>query len=244
MGITGPINHGKTAFGQALQRLEPKSVHYESAWVISSLAEAWLASVSTLPAPDDIPAINAWIQQLIPMLNKDFGVECTYLQVKIDPVDVAQKPDNYQKLFDFLAQPPSSYTNINEESKSYFRPLLQWIGGYFVAKVDFGIWYKQILLNIQKDAAVGIDLAVVGGLRYRQDAAILKSAGATIVSIERPGLPIADADDPTERERLSIPVDIDVINNGNLIDLENCAARLYQDLQSATPQRTYVAIEE
>ena len=241
VGITGAIDHGKTTFGQALQKLEPKSVHYESAEVIAALAQMWLAMAPELPNAQDIPAINQWLQQLVPVLNRDFGVNCTFLQIKITNDEVAQRPDNYQKLFDFLAQPKADFSTITEANKTYFRPLLQWMGGYFVAKLDFGIWYKQILLRIQKDQAAGIDLATVGGLRYPEDAAILKSAGATIVGINRPGHAEADIDDPTERERQSIPVDTTIINNGTLEQLEACAAHFYNDLQHNQLQVTYQA---
>ncbi len=241
VGITGPISHGKTTLGQLLQELEPKSVHYESAEVIAGLAEAWLAIDSELPNSQDIKAINNWLQKLVPFLNKSFGLDCTFLQIKIDRKDVAQHPEHYQKLFDFLAQPKSNYSSITEANKTYFRPLLQWMGGYFVAKVDFGIWYKQILKRIKHDQSKGIDLATVGGLRYPEDAAILKSAGAVVIAINRPSEAEADLSDPTERERQSIPVDCTVINNGSLDDLEACAARFYDDLKQGLLKNSYLA---
>jgi len=242
IGITGPIGHGKTSFGKALQKLEPQSVHYESAEVIAHLAESWLKMAPTLPAPDDIPAINDWLQKLVPVLNNDLEVHCTFLDVKLDPSAIRLQPDQYQKLFEFLEQAPVEDVGITEETKEYFRPLLQWMGGYFVAKVDFGIWYKQILRNIKADEAKGATLATVGGLRFPQDAVILKEAGAIIVDIERPGQTKADQDDPTERQRQNILTDTSIINNGNLLDLESCASRFYSDIQQGQVKPSYSAV--
>lgn len=242
IGITGPICHGKTSFGKALQKLEPRSVHYESFQVIADLATAWLSMSPELPAPDDIAAINDWLQKLVPVLNQEFGVSATFLDVKIDEAAVRNKPDQYQKLFDFLAQEPTEETTITEENKEYFRPLMQWMGNYFVAKIDFGIWYKKILNEIKAEEAKGATLATVGGLRFPQDAAILKDAGATIVLIERPNAPTPDEDDPTERQRRNIMPDTSIINNGNLLDLEACASKFYSDLKQGQLKPTYSAI--
>lgn len=242
IGITGPIGHGKTSFGKALQKLEPRSVHYESAEVIARLAETWLKMAPALPAPDDISAINDWLQQLVPVLNNDLEVHCTFLDVKLDPSAIRAQPDQYQKLFEFLGQAPVEDVGITEETKGYFRPLLQWMGGYFVAKVDFGIWYKQILKQIKGDQAKGATLATVGGLRYPQDAVILKEAGAIIVNIDRPGQPETDQNDPTERQRQTIMTDTSISNNGNLLDLESCASRFYNDLQQGQVKPSYSAV--
>lgn len=241
VGITGPIGHGKTSFAHALQACEPHAVHYESAQIVGGLAQAWLATRAQLPAPDDIEAINEWLRELCPLLNKDFGVSCTFPQIKIDQADINQRPESYQKLFDFLAQPPTDNPVVSEETKEYYRPLMQWIGGYFLTKVDFGLWYKKILTLVQKDEADGVDLAVIGGLRFPEDAAILKAAGAVIAKIERPGLGEPDMTDPTERQRQSILVDTTVLNNGSLADLETCAQRLYQDIKSGQLKLEYSA---
>jgi hypothetical protein len=242
IGITGPICHGKTSFGKALQKLEPRSVHYESFQVIASLASTWLNMSPQLPKPNDIAAINDWLQKLVPVLNQEFGVNATFLDVKIDEAATRSRPDQYQKLFEFLAQEPTQETAITEENKEYFRPLMQWMGAYFVAKIDFGIWYKKILRQIKIDETKGASLATVGGLRFPQDAVILKEAGATIVLIERPNAPTPDEDDPTERQRRDIMTDTSIVNNGNLLDLEACAQRFYSDLKQGQLKPSYSAV--
>jgi uncharacterized protein (DUF1778 family) len=242
IGITGPIGHGKTAFGQALQRQEPQSVHFESFQVITSLAEQWLAMAPVLPKSNDIVAINNWLQMLVPALNSQFDVNCTFMDVLLKHDEITRHPDRYQRLFDFLDQPKAAYTSITEENKEYFRPLLQWMGGYFVLKVDFGIWYKYILRQIQMSETKGVVLATVGGLRFPEDANILKEAGAIIVDIERPGEAVAHLDDPTERQRQTILTDSTIVNNGSLADLELCAAHLYADVKAGQVKPTYQAI--
>ncbi len=175
------------------------------------------------------------------MLNRDFGISCTFPQIKITPEELAQRPDNYQKLFEFLAQPKTGLVEVNEANKTYFRPLMQWMGGYFVAKVDFGIWYKKILSMVQAEQSAGINLAVVGGLRYPQDAAILKEAGALIVEVKRPDQPEADISDATERQRQDILTDTTICNDGSLSELQTLVATLYADLKQGQLKPAYSA---
>ncbi len=241
IGITGGIDHGKTSLGEAFQSLETHATHYESSAIITNLAEAWLATVQTLPAADDIEAINSWLEQLVPLLNSGFDQNCTAAQIALRPDDIKQHPESYSKLFTYLNNPHTDLSKPGEVNKQLYRPLLQWMGGYFVAKVDDGIWYRQIVRLINQDKDTGIVLCTVGGLRFPRDAEILKEAGATIVEVERLGLDQADTADPTERQRQQIKVDCTVYNDGTLGDLQNCARQVYQDILKGNLQAKYKA---
>lgn len=241
IGITGGIDHGKTSLGEAFQSLETHATHYESSAIITNLAEAWLATISELPKHEDIEAINAWLKRLVPLLNSGFGQNCTAEQIALRPEDIKEHPDNYAKLFIYLNNPHTDLSKPGEANKQLYRPLLQWMGGYLVDKVDDGIWYKQIVRLINQDKDTGIVLCTVGGLRFPRDAEILKEAGATIVEVERTGLDQTDTADPTERQRQQIQVDCTVFNDGTLGDLQNCARQVYQDILKGNLQAQYHA---
>ncbi|MEO5627597.1 MAG: hypothetical protein ABIQ89_01775 [Candidatus Saccharimonadales bacterium] len=232
IGITGAIGHGKTTFGQALQSLETHATHYDSSQIITDLAQAWLQTTSGLPEPDDIKAINGWLRKVVPIINRTYGLNCNFSQIEIKVEDIKSNPADYQKLFAFLKQPSVDFSIPGDTAKETYRTLLQWMGGYFVKKIDSGIWYNYIASQIRRDHEDGIILCTVGGLRYPKDAEILRNAGGIIISIERPNYGETDVNDITERERQNIKVDSHVINDGDLGDLQSCAQRLYDDIKN------------
>lgn len=242
IGITGAIGHGKTTFGHDLQLLETHATHYDSSQIITNLAQAWIQASPNLPSADDYQAINAWLADLIPVIKQMFGLDCQLDQIKLTSTAVAEHPGDYQKLFAFLKQPSSDLSIPGEVAKETYRTLLQWLGGYLVKKIDPGIWYNYIADQIKTDHQEGIVLCTVGGLRYPNDAQILKTVDAVIVEIKRPDLEEIDASDMTERERRNIAVDTVVINNGSLTDLQNCAKRLYEDIKAQKLQSYYDAL--
>lgn len=242
IGITGPIGHGKTTLGQAFQALQTYATHYESSDVITDLAQAWLQAAPELPKSDDIPAINHWLKALVPILNQTFDVNASLDDIKLTKELVENHPSDYDKLFAFLEQPHVDLSSPEYEAKENYRTLLQWMGGYFVKKIDDGIWYNYIVKQINKDKEDGVSLCTVGGLRYPRDAEIFKTTGGVIVGIERPGVKQADLDDMTERQRRDIPVDTVLLNNGDVNDLQNTARLIYEDIIANKLQKQYSAV--
>lgn len=245
VGITGPIGHGKTTFAMTLDKLEPASRHFESWHVVAQVAEAWQAQLTTIPSPQDLDAINQWLHQLAPLVENYLHIPCTFDQLRITAEAVSSQPIMYDKLFTHLttlsSQPELAHEPITEANKEVFRPLLQWLGGYLLAKVDSEIWYKEIVCQIRDAQARGATLCTVGGVRFLRDAAVLAQAGGVIVKIYRPDLQVADLKDPTERERDHIKTDSTIVNNGNLEELAKAAQHFYQDLVSKQLQPEYRA---
>jgi hypothetical protein len=235
IGITGAIHHGKTSLGEDLQALVPYATHYETSQLIMNLADEWLATISATPSAGDLEAINKWLKTLVPIIKRDLEVDCQLEQIQLDAAAMEAHPEEYEKLMAFLQKPDNT-------DKETARPLLQWLGGYLVNKVDGGIWYNQIVREINRDQNNQVVMSTVGGLRFPKDAEILKAAGGVIVGIERPGSEEPDLSDPTERDRQHIQLDTLVTNDGDLTDLQNCARLVYQDIISNQIKPRYRAI--
>ncbi len=241
IGVTGPISHGKTSLCEAFGQAMPYATLYESSQIITDLAERWVQSSGALPEPNDIPAINEWLQVLLPIIKQEFGLDVSLSQVEITQADIEEHPEEYQKLFDFLDGKTAEFSSLRDYSKEEYRSLLQWMGGYFYHKISNDIWYNRIVELIQQDQANGITLAIVGGLRFPEDSEIIKEAGGVILGIQRPGLDESDLHDPTERQRQHIQLDSTVMNDGSLLDLQACAKRIYQDILADDLQPSYSA---
>lgn len=247
LGMTGPIGHGKSTFASALKELEPSSEHLESSLIIAEVANDMHAALGTIPDPYDINSLNNWLRCLPAILLQRVNTRTTYEQIKLDPEKVEQHPIEYQKLImhveNLQRQPDLAKHAITRENKENYRPLLQWLGGYLVQKVDRGIWYNEIVRRVYKAESRGCKLCIVGGLRYPSDAAILRQAGAVIVKVYRPAHLQNDMLDPTERERENIRPDCTIASDGTVEDVKACAAQILKDIKSNGLQPNYHTAE-
>ncbi len=243
VGITGPIGHGKSAFADALAELVPSTVHFEAGLVVSEVAQALQDALHDIPDPYNVEALNSWLHTLPAILLNTVHVRCAFKDIELHQKEMERHPIEYQKLIlhveNLKRNPKMLDMKITPENKENFRPLLQWLGGYLVQKLDAGIWYNEILRRVNDVGAAGGELCIIGGLRYPTDAAILRSAGATIINIYRPGHLQSDTLDPTERERDNIQADCTIMSNGTLEDLKECAKQVLADLRVNELNKTY-----
>lgn len=245
VGITGAIGHGKSSLAEALMKQQQPSVHLESSEVIMAVANV-IHQQDTVPLPTDLTGINKWLEILPDILERTVRVRPDFSQIIISPESWHAHPEQYEKLvqhLQHLQQTPSLATQtINPDNKNQFRPVLQWLGGYLVQQVDAGIWYNELIRRALAAKADGYALVVIGGLRFRHDAEIVRSAGGVIIEVQRPDLAQADANDPTERERSSIQIDCRIINNGTLAALDKTASMLIKDIAKNRLQKEYVTL--
>lgn len=243
LGMTGPIGHGKTTFADALTELEPSTVHFESSLIVAEVANAFQDALTDLPDPYNVERLNNWLRALPEILANIVHVTCTYDQIKLDQKAMEEHPVEYQKLIlhveNMQRNPALMKQSITKENKENYRPLLQWLGGYLVQKIDSGIWYNEIARRMRQAAAAGCQLCIVGGLRYPTDAAILRGAGAIIIKLYRPGHLQSDMLDPTERERQNIQPDCTIMANGSIADVKAFTPKFYEDLKNNNLQKTY-----
>ncbi len=249
LGMTGPIGHGKTSFASALTSIEPRTRHFETFEVIAEVIDSLHQSLKgPIPAKDDLASINTWLAQLPTILSHNLDQHITFEQIKLTPETVAANPIEYEKLFQHLellyANPGLTREPITVANKSAFRPILQWLGGYLVAKVDPGIWWREIIHRMQRAANDGATVCVAGSLRYPNEAKLFQAAGGKVIKIYRPNLAENDRADPTERERGGIQPDVTILNNGSLADLAHTARRLLGDLRAKSLKNTYSTGED
>ncbi len=246
-GITGSINHGKSTLSAALVSQVPiSSRHFTSFQVIASVADAMHRTTNSIPASNDIEAINAWLEPLPGILNQFVHAHCTFSQLSIDKQDVTKNPKDYAKLFKYLDRlkedPSLLRQQIDESNVESYRPFLQWLGGYLVAKVSPGIWFEEIIRRAKDVEQQGIELCIIDGVRFINDAKLVRKAGGIVLEISRPTVESRDNDDPTERERDSIEPDILITNNGTIEDLRKLTAQILKDVRNNNYQKAYQAV--
>ena len=247
LGLTGPIGHGKSSFAKAIAAQDPSVAHFESSLIVGEVADALHATTTKVPSRDDIDKINDWLNPLPDILMKVVNAHCVFGAIALDEAEIERHPIEYEKLFihiDNLHRNPELLKQkISLENKESYRPILQWLGGYLVRRVDNGIWYKEIVRRIQELDQNQHKICIVGGLRFPNDAYLLKKAGAKIVKVYRPEHLQYDKLDPTERERDNIPVDCTIVSNGSIDDLNACAKRVVEDISSGKIQPVYYAVQ-
>lgn len=243
LGMTGPIGHGKSTFAKAAALYEPSYIHLESSMIIAEVANELHKSMRALPKRDNVNNINDWLKSLPDILKKTVHANCTYGQIKLDINKINQHPIEYVKLFlhiqNLTSKPDLAKHKITKENKEVYRPLLQWLGGYLVRRVDDSIWYKEIVRRVKKAEQDGYKLCIIGGLRFPQDATCLRIAGGIIIKVYRPDHLQYDMLDPTERERDNIKPDSTIISNGTIDDMSRCTKQVLNDLAGYHLQKNY-----
>lgn len=243
LGLTGPIGHGKSTFADALTGLEENSRHLESGMVVAEIANALHGSTQKIPLRDNLDSINIWLRPLPAILLEKLGLKVDFEGLKLSAEAVARHPIEYEKLFlhiDMLARDPQMLRNtITRENKEEYRPLLQWLGGYLVHKVNPEVWYKELIRRSEKLKVEGCKLCIVGGIRFPSDANLVRKVNGTIVKVYRPDHLQFDMLDPTERERESIVPDATIISNGTVEDLKQCAQKFLEHVQRGNLEKTY-----
>lgn len=241
--MTGPIGHGKTTLANAVAELVPQTVRFESSSIVSEIANAWHATLKEPFDPYDLDALNNWVKRLPEILENKLQVHCTFEKLKIEAKAIEYHPIEYQKLLLHAENLQRDFTmakhDITADNKEAYRPLLQWLGGYLVNRVNPGIWYNEIVRRVKLAEESGAELCIVGGLRFPEDADILRKAGGIIIKVYRPGHLQNDMLDPTERERDDIVVDTTILSNGTIDDIKPFAKKFLEDIRNNTIQHTY-----
>lgn len=247
VGLTGPIKHGKTSFGEILHDVVPGSSYHETSHVIADLITGWRQRMPMFPSPTDLSAINTWITGLENAVDDTLPYDCQPSTLAINEAEYHSDEPRDSKLIEFLfrtlADPELVQRSLTDETKDQFRPLMQWVGNYLIEKVDPYIWFKELLTKAEQDEQAGAPLCAVSALRYPGEETFIRSKfpEAVIAETFRPNAPVPDQNDPTEAQRSKIKIDTFIVNDGDLYDLKDLAVNFYLDLRSGQLERIYQA---
>lgn len=246
IGLSGPIEHGKSTLAEAVVAINPESTLYiESGDIISEVANYMHANLNSIPDTGDLVSINAWLNNLPPILKDVVSINCRPQDIEVTEEGLKNHPDHYEKLYAHInhleRNPQLAEQTINRDTKRFYRPFLQWLGGYLVMKCQPDIWFAEIVRRINHKKNAGKEVAIVGGLRFVADEKVLRTAGGVVLEVLRPGHGYNDPNDATERERSRIRVDSTVINNGSLVDLKCVAPVIMGDIKKGSLQLSYEA---
>lgn len=243
IGLTGAIGHGKTSFADAIVAAHPHARHFETSDIIMRVANAWQATLETPLDPHDVNQVSTWLEKLPLVVTNTLGSVCDYQQLAIT-VDAYERRDNeYEKLILHLENLrrdfTKAHTQITSTNKTFYRPILQWLGGYLVMRVSPTIWFDQLITEAKQTESEGVEICVIGGLRYPADAVVVTHAGGIVIEIIRPDHIQSDALDPTERERALIEPDAIVYNISSLDVLADIARQIVGDISVNNLQSRY-----
>jgi len=245
IGITGAIGSGKSTAAELLCQQEPSHVRYESGELIAELAEDFNRALSGELAFEtsrsDIELTNQALIWFIESISEKLHIETTWNQVAITKRLTESRPELFQKLFAYLrivkSQPALLDARITHENKEQYRPLLQWLGGYLVARLSGTVWYDELLRRIDMHDS-DKSLVIIGGVRYPTDADVIRTHGGIILSIKRSSHQ-SDTNDVTEASRHLVTPDITLQNNGSLEALSLTIENLWNDIAAGNPAKTY-----
>jgi hypothetical protein len=250
LGICGPISSGKSTFAEMLTSVDPDhSLHLESSGLVIELANTFNRALTERQAELNIATdlislgnelIGALLPQLSVMADKKLNLE----QIAINPADLEEHPDWYEKLFVYLRQAQQMPTileqHLNAENKSNYRPLLQWIGGYFLYRLDDRLlWYKE-LLRRANSAGPEVKLVVLTAVRHPAEAEFVQNEGGKVLQIVRPGL-LSDTSDVTERQVREIMPDVIISNDNTLGAFQKTAQKVFSDITDGKLKPSYSA---
>lgn len=241
------IGSGKSTFAELLCTVEPSHATYESGMLIAEVADDFNRALSGELAfettSDNVELTNQALIWFIEAISEKLHQELTWNQLAITKHAVATRPELFEKLFAYIeaakAEPSILDQRITIANKATYRPLLQWLGGYLVAKVTNTIWYDEIFRRIALHDN-DTKLVIIGGLRYPSDAISVREHGGLILGIERANHD-ADTTDVTEAARVEIKPDAVVHNNGTLDQLQKVAEDFWNDIGAGKPKTQYIS---
>lgn len=241
LGITGAIGHGKSTIAEILSKLEPNSQTFETSEVISEVASELCKHFDHQGITLDNPtSINDWLSYLPAILSNTLDQPIDAELFVLEPSKIGSNTAEYAKLWEFIdwakSNPEHVHMLITEENKASFRPLLQWIGGFCVENISPIIWNSELLKRASNAGAEGCALAILGGIRFNEEALHVQNNGGLIIEVIRPSIQIQDSNDPTERQRSHIKPDHIIMNDGTLQELTAKVGQLYTEIVSAQPK--------
>ena len=247
IGITGAIGSGKSTVAEFLGQLVQNHAHYETSGPIIEVANRFNqlleAELNFETTDEDTELINQVLIWMPDVVNEHLHRDTTWTQIAVTTKDQRIHPELYEKLLAYIARVRGNHAlaekTITHDNKNDYRDLLQWLGGYFVAKIGPTIWLDEVFRRIDLHEQFR-ELILISGIRYVSDAAVIREHGGHVLQVARPGS-VADIHDVTEAERSRIEPDITVVNNGSLAELQLVLETVWNDIAAGNAKAEYRA---
>jgi hypothetical protein len=245
LGITGNIGSGKSTLAAFLCDQEPSHARYETSELVAEVAEDFNRALSGELAfettTDDIELVNQALIWFIESISEKRHRDVPWSQLAVTKHAIASRPELFEKLFIYVGaskkEPQLLDARITSDNKDSYRALLQWLGGYLVARIGDSIWYDELFRRVNLYDA-DKSLVVISGVRYPSDAQCVRDNGGIIIGVDRPQLE-SDTTDVTERGRSDITPDTIIINDGSLEQLQTTTEQLWFDIGAGKVKPTY-----
>lgn len=246
LGITGAIGSGKSTLADLFGQMVENHAYYETGELVAEIGNRFNqlleAELNFETTDDDAELVNQVLIWMPDIIAEVLHHDITWNHLAITAKDRRAHPELYTKLFEYLAgahkTPRLVEQTIDADNKEQYRPLLQWLGGYFVAKISPTIWYDELFRRIDLHETRR-DLIIISGVRYISDATLIKERGGRIIAITRPQR--TGKTDVTESERPEIAADIIINNNSTLPDLERLVETVWNDIAAGHAKKEYRA---
>lgn len=248
IGITGATGSGKSTFARALASCEPDHAIYEIYQLVAEIGDSFnqalKAELEFATARNDIELINQALIWLPEAIENRLHSEVSWSQIAIKYHDTLVHPNSYGSLFAYLKlarkKPRVLSQPITAKNLETYRPLLQWLGGYFVRKINKHVWYHELMRRVDNHDGTK-SLVIVCGVRYPSDATTIKKRGGKIITVRRPGISerVNSLTDISQASRHIIRPDIVVLNSGKAKDLGKTAEDVWNDIGAGKPKQRY-----
>lgn len=246
--MTGAIGSGKSTLADYLGQVVQNHALYETNGPVIEVANRFNqlleAELNFATTDNDTELVNQLLIWMPDIITEHLHHDTTWTHLALNPKDIRTHPELYEKLFAYVARvrkdPKLAEQTITTDNKATYRDLLQWLGGYFVAKLSPTIWYDELFRRIDLHDAHR-DLILVSGVRYLSDAVVIREHRGRLLKVTRPDTTPTHSD-ITEAERDKIEPDITIVNNGSLADLQLLAENLWNDIAAGAPQKEYRAV--
>ncbi len=246
VGLTGGMGQGKSTVGAKLRELAGADykADLEFSFVVSEVANDWIATwpkpLVQQPNQALVDVANELVETLPPIIEARTGKTADSAKLIIDDSELHSRLLHYLGKWLGLNDEERAVqlpTPVEPANKALHRALLQWIGGGLIEMVSPTIWDEVIDRRIKQLDGRDYKLVTLGGVRYPQDVTMLHANGGLLVRVIRPNAEISK--DATEVQKL-VP-DVELINDGTLVQLYNEVERLYRDIMAGSVKPTYHA---
>lgn len=218
------IGSGKSTAANMLHEVAAvPAKHFETSDCVISFANGWLERTGEITVANEHDLVT--LSELAAQASGNLvGADTDFTE-------------NISSLNDYLAwrhELPEADKIITRANKDEHRPVLQWLGAEMVTQVDKSFWTRmmeQSIIAAQRDGVTKLITAC--GIRYDDNALMIRARGGQIVEVVRPVVtPHALQGHAAERGISRELIDFTIHNDSDLATLRAKVQRFWESTQT------------